>query len=931
ATIVPGTTFLPNSTCNDCTAPLVLPFPVQFYDQTFTQARASSNGNLQFTSDNSLPFNSCLPNGTYNNVIYGYWDDLFLDCSGFGCGIYTSISGSAPNRIFNIEWRAHRNEPPVVNVRFEIRLYENANGRFDIVYGQLDNPGDTATVGVQRDTGSHATQYACNTGVLSQGLQLSFTLPPCNATPTPGGNTPTATATPQATPTTPALLYSSYYGSFERDSIEDIGRDAAGNIYVMGTTFENDIYYGDINVAKFSPDGHTLLYQTILGGSRIDYGYAIAVDAAGNATVAGLATSFDYPVVNALQPTHAGGVYDVVLTKLNPNGGILFSTYLGGNGYDYGSGLATDGAGNVYLTGHTGSSNFPTTAGALQPTHQGMDDGYVTKITANGSAIVWSTYLGGMYDDEAHAVSLDTQGNVYLTGWTVSPNFPTASPFQPALSDNSGDAFVTKLNPQGSALIYSTYLGGNNPPGPGEDNGQGITVDASGAAYVTGYTQAPNFPVTAGSYQPFFRGYYDAFVTKLAPAGNALVYSTYIGGTLNPPFGDDEAFDIAVDGAGQAHITGKTNSPDFPVVRAIQPQKADVYDAFVSKLNAAGSDLIYSTFLGGHYAPPGAQGDDSGQAILIDGAGNAVIGGSTSSADFPLANPFQGYFGGASDGFISKIAGGNPPPVLTPTATVSPGATATATLPPGASATATVPPGASATRTPSPTVPPGATVTPCAVEFSDVPPSNPFYTFVRCLVCRGIVSGYADNTFRPGNPITRGQTAKLVANAAGFTDAVPSSRQTFSDVPPSDPFWVFIERLAQPGRGYISGYTCGAPPAGACDPQNRPYFLTYANVTRGQIAKIVANAAGLNNPVPSTQQTFSDVPVSNAFWVYIERLAPLNVISGYTCGSPPAGGCDPQSRPYFLPFNSATRGQTAKIVANTFFPNCQTPQRPVRR
>jgi hypothetical protein len=175
ATIVPGTALLPNSACNDCTAPMVLPFPVQFYDQTFTQARASSNGNLQFTGDNSLPFNSCLPNPTYNNTIYAYWDDLFLDCNaGFGCGIYTSVSGTAPNRIFNIEWRAHRNEPPVVNVKFEIRLYENGNGRFDIIYGQVDNPGDTATIGVQRDTGSRFTQYSCNTGALSQGLQLTF-------------------------------------------------------------------------------------------------------------------------------------------------------------------------------------------------------------------------------------------------------------------------------------------------------------------------------------------------------------------------------------------------------------------------------------------------------------------------------------------------------------------------------------------------------------------------------------------------------------------------------------------------------------------------------------------------------------------------------------------------------------------------------------
>ncbi|HUS13447.1 MAG TPA: S-layer homology domain-containing protein [Chloroflexia bacterium] len=264
-----------------------------------------------------------------------------------------------------------------------------------------------------------------------------------------------------------------------------------------------------------------------------------------------------------------------------------------------------------------------------------------------------------------------------------------------------------------------------------------------------------------------------------------------------------------------------------------------------------------------------------------------------------------------------KLVFAQPPCAGTPTpGTATPAPSSPTPL--GPSATATPVP---ATRTPGPTL----TVPACAIAFSDVPPSNPFYVYIRCLVCRGVVSGYSDRTFRPGNPITRGQTTKLVANAAGIQDAVPSTQQTFSDVPPGDPFWLYIERLAAPSRGYISGYACGVAPAGPCDARQRPWFLAGNAVTRGQIAKIVANAAGLNNGVPSTQQTFSDVPVTNAFWVYIERLAPLNVISGYTCGSPPAGACDPQQRPYFLPFTGATRGQTAKIVANTFFPACQTP------
>jgi hypothetical protein len=728
--------------------------------------------------------------------------------------------------------------------------------------------------------------------------------------PTATGTPPTQTATPTGSPTPlpPTLLYSTYFGSFERDSIQDVGQDGAGNIYVMGTTFEQDIDYGDIYVAKFSPDGHTLLYRTILGGTRIDYGYGLSVDTAGNVTAVGIATSFDYPTVNAIQPTHRGGIYDGVLTKLNPAGSILFSTYLGGSGTDYAKRVATDAAGNVYVVGYTNSTNFPTTSGVFQTTNQGMYDGYVTKITPNGSAIAWSTYLGGMYGDEVHDITLDAQGNIYLTGWTVSPNFPTLNPFQPALSDNSGDAFVTKMNPQGTALVYSTYLGGNNPPGPGEDNGQGIVVDATGAAYVTGYTQSPNFPVTSGAFQTTFRGYYDAFVTKFTPAGNALAYSTFIGGTVNPPYGDDEAFDIAVDGAGQAHITGKTNSPDFPIVRAVQSQKADGYDAFVSKLNAGGSGLVYSTYLGGNYDPPDATGDDAGLAILIDGVGNAVIGGGTGSFDFPVANPYQSQNAGESDGFISKLSGSNPLPTATPgpvqshTATATPAASTSRTATP----TSTAPAGsvtrtavASATRTPAASATPGgATATPCVISFSDVHPTDYFYAPVGYLACHGVISGYADGTFRPYNQTTRSQMVKIVVLGFGLPVVTPAGRNsTFADVPPTFPFYDVIETAA--AEGIVSGYTCGGP-GEPCDEGQRPYFRPYANVTRGQLSKIAVSAAGWPLQTPPAP-TFSDVAPGAAFYAFVETAVCHGMVSGYADGT-------------FRPNASATRGQISKIV-----------------
>jgi glucose/arabinose dehydrogenase len=290
---------------------------------------------------------------------------------------------------------------------------------------------------------------------------------------------------------------------------------------------------------------------------------------------------------------------------------------------------------------------------------------------------------------------------------------------------------------------------------------------------------------------------------------------------------------------------------------------------------------------------------------------------------------FQG--GGYSMASLKRISGAPPPATATPTATATPApptvtvtpAPPTATAaPPTATATAALPTatvtGTPPTATPSPTPAP-----PCTIEFSDVPPGSPFYSYIRCLACRGVLSGYADNTFRPGNTLTRGQAAKILANAAGYTDTIPPARQSFVDVPPAQPFWEWIERAY--AHGVISGYTCGGP-GEPCDGTGRTYFRPNADITRGQLSKIVAFAAGYTG-TPTTQR-FEDVPPGHPFYGPIEQMAARDIISGYTCGAPPAGPCvPPANRPYFLSANPVTRGQAAKILANTFFPNCQTPAR----
>jgi endoglucanase len=214
--------------------------------------------------------------------------------------------------------------------------------------------------------------------------------------------------------------------------------------------------------------------------------------------------------------------------------------------------------------------------------------------------------------------------------------------------------------------------------------------------------------------------------------------------------------------------------------------------------------------------------------------------------------------------------------------------------------------------------------TTCTITFSDVDQNNPFYPFIRCLACRGIVSGYSDGTFRWGANVTRGQLSKIIAGAAAYADPIPTTQQTFEDVPPANAFWLFVERLA--GHGAISGYQCGG--AGEpCGVGNRPYFRWAANATRGQISKIDAIAASISDPIPTTQQTFEDAPTSNPFWLWIEQLAGRGVISGYGCGGAGEPCVPPDNRPYFRSNATATRGQLSKIAANSFYPNCQTPQR----
>jgi hypothetical protein len=371
-----------------------------------------------------------------------------------------------------------------------------------------------------------------------------------------------------------------------------------------------------------------VLYSTFLGGEGMDAGLGVAADGAGNAYVTGFTSSVGYPTTAGAFRTANGGGIDAFITKLNPSGSTpVYSTYVGGSGDEWGSGITVDASGNAYVSGRTQSTNFPTTPGAFDPTFNGGVDAFVLKLNAAGSAPLYSTYLGGAgfeHDRDnilivrAAAIAVDGSGNAYVTGQTTSADFPTANALDPTHGGGScpganlvcSDVYLTKLNATGSTLVYSTFLGGGD-----EDAGRSIFVDTAGSAYLTG-TAFSGFPITPGAYRPFSQGF-EGFVSKVNAAGSSLVFSTFLGGELT-----DQPAGVAADAAGNAYVTGSTTSFQFPTTPgAFQTSKiGNEADAFVTKLNATGSALVYSTYIG-------ERETDEGVGIAVDGNGNAHIGG----------------------------------------------------------------------------------------------------------------------------------------------------------------------------------------------------------------------------------------------------------------------------------------------------------------
>jgi hypothetical protein len=456
----------------------------------------------------------------------------------------------------------------------------------------------------------------------------------------------------------PTLTFGTYMGGSGDDRAWAVAVDDAGCAYLAGETwsanfpstfnFSHSTGNQDAYIVKMNASGTAVVYATYFGGQGRDSARGVAVDSAGNAYIAGFSTSPDFPTTGGAYGTSPAGLEDAFVVKLNASGsGLLYSTLLGGGGSDFATGIAVDSSGNAYISGYTSSVAFPVTSGAFQRDFKGGgQDAFVAKLNASGSGLIYATYLGGQGNDIANGIAVDPLGFAFVAGYTDSPDFPVKNALNPT-PGGQGDGFVAKLNPAGDGLSYATYLGGRQL-----DSATAVAADASGNAYITGYTSSADFPVTAGALQTSNSGSFDTFVAKLTPAGSVLAYSTFLGGE-----GSEQASSIAIDAQGTAYVAGYTDSLRFPLVSQVSAAKGG-RDAFAAAVSADGGALIWSTYLGG-------AAEDRATSIAVDPAGGIYVAGYTYSTDFPTTSgAYRSTAGAGGEAFLVKLSTASQPTAI---------------------------------------------------------------------------------------------------------------------------------------------------------------------------------------------------------------------------------------------------------------------------
>jgi len=456
----------------------------------------------------------------------------------------------------------------------------------------------------------------------------------------------------------PTLTFSTYFGNEKFEEGRSIAvNDDDGSFVVTGYTSSSDFqtlnaynstYGGGIDafIAKFSSNG-LLLWSTFFGGSAIELGNGIAVSDDGSCYVTGQTESANFPTLNAYNSTFGGGYGDAFIAKFSASGTLMWSTFFGGSAFEVGNGIAVSDDGSCYVTGKTGSANFPM-LNAYDDTLGINGDAFVAKFTTTGS-LLWSTYLGGQDSDYGYEIAVASDGSCYTTGYTESGDFPTMNAYNSTYAGGApqtiGDSFVTKFSTIGS-LIWSTFLGGN-----GRDYGYGIAVSSDNSCFVTGQAGSSNFPML-NAYNSTYGGGHDAFVSKFSTLGE-LLWSTYLGGK-----GDDIGRGIAVTSSGSCYVTGHTRSSDFPYQYVFDGGGGLAWaSGFVTKLTAGG-DQTWSTCIGGTYI-------DYTLGIDVTSDEKCYVTGWTYSDDYPVVNEYDDTLSGGQDAYITIIGETTTSPVTT--------------------------------------------------------------------------------------------------------------------------------------------------------------------------------------------------------------------------------------------------------------------------